>query len=94
MSDIDENFFDRADEHIFLSNKQMANASMGTVSASMMYSVARFNAWVSATGFNSSEEMNSAKRESVKYFVEQYEKMLLDNMEDYIENFDNYMKQK
>lgn len=70
----------------------MANVSMGKVSASMMYSVARFNAWVSATGFDNEEEMSKAKQETIKYFVTEYEKVLIENLEDYIRNFDKYMK--
>lgn len=92
MAEIDDNFFDRADEHINLSNKQLANTGRGKVSASMMYSVARFNSWISACGFNSQKEMKEAKEETIKYFVTEYEKMLKENLEDYIENFDKYMK--
>jgi hypothetical protein len=92
MSEVDDHFFDRADEHIHLSNKQLAGVSMGKVSASMMYSVARFNAWVSACGFSNSEEMSKAKQDTIKYFVDEYEKMLTENLEDYIVNFDKYMK--
>lgn len=93
MSDVDETFFERADEHIHLSNKQMSNVSIGKVSASMLYSVARFNAWVSATGCDSADEMNKSKPEMIQYFVTEYEKMLIENLEDYIANFDKYMKQ-
>lgn len=92
MSEIDDHFFDRADEHINLSNKQLADVNMGKVSASMMYGVARFNAWVSASGFTSSVDMNKAKLETIKFFVAEYEKMLTENLDDYIENFDTYMK--
>ena len=92
MSEIDDKFFDRADEHIHLSNKQISNATSGKVSASMMYSVARFNSWISACGFNSAEDMNKAKEETIKYFVTEYEKMLTENLDDYIDNFDKYMK--
>lgn len=92
MSKVDNNFFDRADEHIDLSNKQIANASIGKVSASMMYSVARFNSWVSACGFKSAKEMKEAKEETINYFVTEYEKMLKENLNDYIDNFDKYMK--
>ena len=91
MTEIDDKFFERADEHIHLSNKQLAKVTMGKVSASMMYSVARFNAWVSATGWNSQKEMEEAKEETLEYFVEEYKKMLKENLEDYINNFDNYM---
>ena len=94
MSETDDKFFKRADEHINLSNEQLSNTSGGKVSASMMYSVARFNAWMSACGFNNSDEMEKAKKETIKYFVDEYEKMLTENLEDYIENFDDFMKPK
>jgi len=91
MSKTDEKFFNRADAHINLSNNQLSNASHGKVSASMMYSVARFNSWVSACGFNNAQEMKNAKEETVNYFVNEYKKMLEENLADYIKNFDNYM---
>jgi len=89
--EIDDKFYDRADAHIHLSNEQLADISRGKVSASMMYSVARFNAWTSASGFNTSEEMSAAKNETMEYFVNEYRKMLDENLSDYITNFDNYM---
>ena len=92
MSEVDEKFFERADQHIDLSNEQLADASGGKVSASMMFSLARFNAWISACGFNSSEEMKNAKQETIKYFVAEYEKMLTENLDNYIEHFDDFMQ--
>ncbi|MDX1913975.1 MAG: DUF3144 domain-containing protein [Methylophilus sp.] len=89
--EVDENFYDRADAHIHLSNEQLADISRGKVSASMMYSVARFNAWVSASSFTKSEEMAAAKAETMEYFVNEYRKMLDENLSDYIANFDSYM---
>jgi len=88
----DPKFYDRADEHIHLSNDQSSEASRGTVSASMMYATARFNAWVSACGFGSGAEMAAAKDETLEYFVTQYRKMLEENLDDYIRNHDRYMK--
>ena len=89
--EVDDKFYERADAHIHLSNEQLADISRGKVSASMMYSVARFNAWVSASGFKNSEEMASAKAETIEYFVNEYRKMLDENLSDYITNFSNYM---
>ncbi|HSI38485.1 MAG TPA: DUF3144 domain-containing protein [Methylotenera sp.] len=89
--EVDDKFYERADAHIHLSNEQLADISRGKVSASMMYSVARFNAWVSASGFTNSEEMTSAKAETIEYFVNEYRKMLDENLSDYITNFANYM---
>jgi len=93
MLDVDNEFYDRADAHIHLSNKQIKDGvTRGKVSASFMYSVARFNAWVSATGFTSSSEMREAKEETIEYFCEQYKKMLIENLDDYISNFESYIK--
>lgn len=37
------------------------------------------------------EEMAAAKAETMDYFVNQYRKMLDENLTDYIANFDGYM---
>jgi len=92
MSDTEEKFFQRADEHINLSNDQLSDATTGKVSASMMYSVARFNAWFSACEFSNAAEMKNGKQETIKYFVAEYEKMLTENLDDYIQNFEKFMK--
>ena len=92
MKDVDDKFFDRADEHINLSNKQLEDKTMSEVSASMMYSVTRFNAWMSACGWEKREDMERAKQTTIKYFVDEYQKMLKENLEDYIINFDRYME--
>lgn len=92
MAEVDDGFYDRADEHIHLSNDQMSRVSMGKVSASMMYSVARFNAYVSARGSTDKQEFENAKQETLDYFVGEYKKMLDENLDDYIKNFEKYMK--
>jgi hypothetical protein len=91
---IDDQFWDRADAHINLSNDQLKNCSLGEVSASMMYSVARFNAWVSACDYDNPGEMKAARQETLDYFVTQYRKMLEENLDDYIENFNKHMKRE
>lgn len=90
--DVDDNFFDRADAHIHLSNDQLKQIGRGKVSASMMYAVTRFNAWVSASGFHTPEQMAATREETVEYFVSQYQKMLEENLDDYIKNFRKYME--
>ena len=93
MQDTDDEFYIRADAHIHLSNDQITEQiGRGKVSASMMYATARFNAWVSACGWHSSEEMLGAKGETIEYFVTEYRKMLEENIDDYIEHFETYMK--
>lgn len=90
--DIDDKFYDRADAHIHLSNSQRDDTTSGKVSASMMYATARFNAWVSACGPESGDELAGQKDEVIGYFVKEYRAMLEENLDDYIRNFDRYMK--
>lgn len=92
MQDEDMQFFKRADAHIDLSNEQISEeVGSEKVNASFMYAVARFNAWVSARGWTSKEQMAEAKEETIDYFVAEYRKMLEANVDDYISNFDKYM---
>ena len=91
-SEADDHFFDRADAMINLANQQLESMTPGKVSASMLYAAARFNAWASAIGWESSEEMKAAKGEAIDYFVEQYRAMLIENLDDYAANFDQYMR--
>ncbi len=91
VQNVDDEFYKRADEHIDLSNKQLENSDRDKVSASMMFSLARFNAWLSATGFQTRENMIEGREQTVEYFVIQYRKMLEENLADYIQNYDRYM---
>lgn len=88
----DDAFFKRADAHIHLANAQLAEVGRGKVSASLMYAVARFNAWVSACGFDSASELRAAREEAIEYFVNEYRTMLIENLDQYIENFESFMQ--
>ena len=87
----DERFYERADAIIHLANGQSDHTGRGKVSASLLYAAARFNAYVSACGFASAEEMRAAKQETLAYFAREYRVMLEENLDDYIEHFDRYM---
>lgn len=93
MSDkIDKTFYQRANDHILLSNEQLKENSKVIVNASMMFGLARFSAWVTASGCNNANEMKEAKEKIVEYFLGEYKTMLNDSLDDYIKNFDSYMK--
>lgn len=95
MKDVDDQFFERADAHIHLSNAQLeVEKGRGKVSASMMYATARFNAWVTACGFSAPEDLAGARDQTTAYFVEQYRLMLEENLDDYIQHFGDYMKRR
>jgi len=89
--DVDEKFYERADAHINLSNDQLKEIGLVKVNDSMMYALVRFNAWVSASGFDSGKEMSTARDEIIDYFSIQYRKMLEENLDNYIANFDKFM---
>lgn len=88
----DDAFFDRADAHIELANQQVAGTDNGKVSASMLYATARFNTWVAASGYRTGKSMAEDREKIRDYFVGEYVKMLEDHLDDYIGNFDRYMK--
>lgn len=90
-TEADDDFFGRADTYIHIANEQTQKADRGKVSASLMYATARFNAWVSAFNAESGQDLFDGKEEIVKYFVEQYQKMLEENLDEYAQNFDKYM---
>lgn len=93
-NELDDKFYERADAHIHLSNDQLEGSSAEMVSTSMMFAAARFNAWISATGFQSGENMAAKRAETVEYFLTGYRQMLEAHMDDYIKNFDSYMRAK
>ena len=93
MSERDNAFFNRADAFIVLANEQMEKGvAAGEVSASFMYSLARYTAWFSASGWTKSQDMADARDETIEFFVKEYRQMLEMNMDDYIQNFDQYIQ--
>ena len=91
MSDTDTTFYERADAVINLANTQVSEEiSPGSVSASTMYAVARYNAFVSAGDFETVKDFKAEREEIVRYFVEEYRKMLEEHLDDHAENFTHY----
>jgi len=90
-TEADDHFYNRADTHIHIANDQTKKAGRGKVSASLMYATARFNSWVSACNAESGDDLLAGKDEIIEYFVEEYRKMLDENLSDYIKHFDKYM---
>jgi hypothetical protein len=93
-TDVDADFYNRADAVIHLANEQLAKIGRGKVSASCMYATARFNAWVTACGCNSAADMRAAREETIDYFTKQYRAMLEENLDDYIDKYAEYMQTK
>jgi len=90
MPNPDKAFFDRADEFLELANHQCSAAEPGTVSASLLYATARFNTFVVANTTKSLADFSANKEEAVRYYINQYEMMLRDKLDDYERNFNKY----
>ena len=89
---MDKNFFKRTDAFIKVANELSTEHDLGKVSASMLYAAARFNAFIVASSAENKEEADRNKVEAINYFTEQYRSMLLANMNDYIDKYDEYLK--
>lgn len=87
----DQQFWDRVNAVINLSNSQCDTAEPNAVTASTMYASARFNAFIVASSTGSSENMTKEKEHALNYFTDQFRKMLDENLDDFILNFDKYL---
>ena len=86
----DEAFWDRIDEVVDLANQQTEHAESDDVSSSLLYATARFNAYLLASSAENADEIKAGKESAVEYFTEKYRQLLIVNIGDYIENFDEY----
>ena len=90
----DSAFWERADAVINLANQQGKHISNDDVSASLLYAAARFNAFIAASKSHDLADLAAHKDEAVQYFTEQYRKMFIENLDDYLENYESYIADK
>ena len=83
MKEVDQEFWDIADEFIKLANTKAKNISRSKVSVAFLYAVTRYNSFIS---ISQDENPEDNKEEALKYFLKQYKLMFLDNYEDQQEN--------
>jgi hypothetical protein len=89
---VDAGFWDRADAYIHLANRQCGEVPATKVSASLLYAASRFNAFVVASSLPGSAALEARKAETLEYFTGEFRKMLEDNLDDHIRNFDKFIK--
>ncbi len=94
MSDTekDKEFYEMADAYIDVANEQGKRINSGKVSATILYSAARFNTFLVASSSESATELASRKEDACKYLMAEYQKMLDEHFGDYIENFEKYLR--
>ena len=90
----DEHFFKRADAHINLSNEQLADAPRGEVMASMLFGSARWAVWIAAAAVGDPQGLAQKREDAIGYYVGQFRMMLESNMDDYVNNYANFVASK
>jgi hypothetical protein len=88
----DPKFWDRANAIINLANDQCDSSDPSEVGASTLYATARFNAFLVAKSTGNADNMKLEKERALDYFTEQFRNMMASNLDDFIANFDNFMK--
>lgn len=87
----DPAFWNRVNALINLSNDQCDAADPSEVGASTLYAATRFNAFIVARATGSSQNMKIEKERALEYFTDQFRKMMVDNLDDFAENFEKYI---
>jgi superfamily I DNA and RNA helicase len=87
-----QDFWKRADEVIHLANEQRTADGNHKVGASLLYAAARFNAFVAASSAEDVEEMKADRDEALEYFCDEFRKALVENFDDYIANYKEYIE--
>jgi hypothetical protein len=85
-------FRKRADAFIQLANRQTDQEKSDYVNASLLYAGARFSAFLVASGSDNIEAMKTNREQAITYFTDQFNKMLIENLDEHIQNFDQYMQ--
>ena len=88
----DPAFWERLNAIINLANDQCSAAPPPDVGASTMYAAARFNAFILAKSTGSAANMKSERERALEYFTGQFRLMMESNLDDFTENFADYMQ--
>jgi len=91
---ITQEFWYRVDDVIAMANDQASGSNIGEVSTSLLYAVARFNAFNAANTSSNSADMQTQKQESLKYFSELYGKLFENNFDEHVQNFEAHRSQQ
>jgi hypothetical protein len=89
MSDLqrDKQYWDLADSFIQLANTHLNEAKPSKVSASALFAASRFNAFVITAATESKEQLIAEKEAAIAYFLDQYETMLRENLDEHLARY-------
>lgn len=84
----DTQFWELADSFIQLANTHLNEVKPSKVSASALFAASRFNAFVITASAASKEQLIAEKESAIAYFLEQYETMLRENLDEHLARYD------
>mgnify|MGYP001187074484 CR=1 FL=1 len=89
----DEEFWDLADTFIEnADNLCELSHDTGNVSAALLFAASRFSAFVVASSAEDSADLELKQDEATDYFVDQFRLMMMENLKDYHQNFDDFFE--
>ena len=86
----DKQFWDMTDSFIQLANTHLNEAKPSRVSASALFAASRFNAFVITAATESKEQLIAEKEAAIAYFMDQYETMLRENLDEHLARYDQH----
>ncbi len=87
--DEEQAFWDLVDKFVMVANDSSDEIATSTVSSAMLYASARFNAFIASAEAQSADQLKSQRSGAMDFFTGQYKGMLGENLDDYIDNFDD-----
>jgi aspartate/glutamate racemase len=90
--DRDNEFWEITDEFIKLANEKCDKHKNGKVSSSILFSAARFNAFMYASTAKNLQDFSKDKELAIEYLSAQYKKILIENLSDYEKNYKDYLQ--
>ncbi|MFZ3176258.1 MAG: DUF3144 domain-containing protein [Thiobacillus sp.] len=89
----DKQFWELADSFIQLANTHLNEVKPSKISASALFAASRFNAFVITASASSKEQLIAEKEAAIAYFLEQYETMLRENLDEHVARYDQHTGQ-
>lgn len=86
--DEEQVFWDLVDKFVMVANESSDEVATSTVSSAMLYASARFNAFIASAEAQSADQLKTQRSGAMDFFTGQYKGMLGENLDDYIDNFD------
>ena len=85
---VDDQFYNRADGHIRLSNQQVPLFGPRPTTESMIYGAARFAVWYVTTNTATSAELEAKSAAEIERYTQMFKSMMEENMQDHINRFE------